>query len=251
MLKKRIIPCLDVQNGQVVKGVNFKNIREVGDPLALAKKYEQAGADELCFLDITATNERRKTAMELAKNLARVLSIPFTIGGGIASVEDARDILRQGADKVAVSSAAVRNPELITKLSKSFGAQAVVLSVDAARVGDQWKVFIAGGQEETDVDAIAWIKSAAIMGAGEILLNSIDHDGMQNGFDIAFLHAAQAVSNLPIIASGGASRIEDFVEVFQKTEATAALAASVFHYGKIDIRQLKAALKENNLAVRI
>lgn len=250
MLKKRIIPCLDVDNGQVVKGVQFQDLRSVGDPLALAKRYEEEGADELVFLDVSATNEERSTAIELAGKLATVLSIPFTIGGGIRNVEQARSMIQQGADKIAVSSAAVQNPGLLRELSTSLGNQAVVLSIDAKKVGKNWCVTTHGGKQLTALRVGEWAKAAEIMGAGEILLNSIDHDGAKNGFDLALLQEVAKACQLPIIASGGASKREDFLEVFQKTRATGALAASIFHYGEISIPDLKEFLHQKKIPIR-
>jgi cyclase len=250
MLKKRIIPCLDIKDGTTVKGINFEGLRNAGDPIELAKKYENEGADELVFLDITATIEERKTFVELVKNIAKELSIPFTVGGGISSVEDVRKLLEAGADKISVNSSAVKNPQLVSDLAKQFGSQCVVVAIDTKFVnGDDW-VFVKGGREITTLKTLDWAKEAEKLGAGEILLTSMDGDGTKNGFDIRITKLVSDHINIPVIASGGAGNTEDFETVFSKTKATGALAASVFHFGEINISNLKEDLKFNKITVR-
>ncbi|RDC56584.1 imidazole glycerol phosphate synthase subunit HisF [Pedobacter chinensis] len=250
-LSKRIIPCLDVKDGRTVKGVNFVDLRDAGDPVELAAQYAQQGADELVFLDITATHERRKTMIEMVKSVARQLNIPFTIGGGITEIADAEALLNAGADKISINSAAVRNPKLIEDLAKAFGVQFVVLAVDTKYVGGKNMVHLNGGRLITELETENWIKQAEDLGAGEILLTSMDHDGTKAGFDCRLLHKVNQMINIPIIASGGAGNMEHFTEVFQKANVDAALAASVFHYGEILIPDLKQELKRNNIPVRI
>jgi len=250
MLKKRIIPCLDIKDGTTVKGINFEGLRNAGDPIELAKKYENEGADELVFLDITATIEERKTFVELVKNIAKELSIPFTVGGGISSVEDVRKLLEAGADKISINSSAVKNPQLISDLAKQFGSQCVVVAIDTKFVnGDDW-VFVKGGREITTLKTLDWAKEAEKLGAGEILLTSMDGDGTKNGFDIRITKLVSDHINIPVIASGGAGNTEDFETVFSNTKATGALAASVFHFGEINISNLKEDLKFNKITVR-
>ena len=250
MLKKRIIPCLDIKDGTTVKGINFEGLRNAGDPVELAKKYENEGADELVFLDITATIEERKTFVELVKNIAKELSIPFTVGGGISSVEDVRKLLEAGADKISINSSAVKNPQIISDLAKQFGSQCVVVAIDTKFVnGDDW-VFVRGGREITTLKTLDWAKEAEKLGAGEILLTSMDGDGTKNGFDIRITKLVSDHINIPVIASGGAGNTEDFETVFSKTKATGALAASVFHFGEINISNLKEDLKFNKITVR-
>lgn len=250
MLKKRIIPCLDIKDGTTVKGINFEGLRNAGDPVELAKKYENEGADELVFLDITATIEERKTFIELVKNIAKELSIPFTVGGGISSVEDVRKLLEAGADKISINSSAVKNPQLISELAKQFGSQCIVVAIDTKFVnGDDW-VFVKGGREITTLKTLDWAKEAEKLGAGEILLTSMDGDGTKNGFDIRITKLVSDHINIPVIASGGAGTTEDFETVFSKTKATGALAASVFHFGEINISNLKEDLKFNKITVR-
>lgn len=251
MLSKRIIPCLDVKDGRTVKGVNFVDLRDAGDPVALAAQYAQQGADELVFLDITATNERRKTTIEMVKSVARQLNIPFTIGGGISEIADAEALLNAGADKISINSAAVKNPQLIEDLAKTFGAQFVVLAVDTKQINGKNIVHLNGGRLTTALETENWVKRAADLGAGEILLTSMDHDGTKQGFDCDLLAKINKMINIPIIASGGAGRMEDFTAVFQKTGVDAALAASVFHYGEILIPDLKQELKRNGIPVRL
>ena len=251
MLKKRIIPCLDIKDGQTVKGVNFVNLINAGDPVELAKKYEDQGADELVFLDITATVEKRKTFVELVKKIARELSIPFTVGGGISSVEDVRKLLNAGADKISINSSAVKNPHLIQELSDEFGKQCVVVAIDTRFVNGKDIVHIKGGREATDLETLGWAKKVEELGAGEILLTSMDADGTKAGFDLRITKLISETVNIPIIASGGAGKSEDFEEVFNKTKATGALAASIFHFGEIPIPKLKNFLNQKNIAVRL
>lgn len=251
MLSKRIIPCLDVKDGRTVKGVNFVDLRDAGDPVELAWQYAQQGADELVFLDITATHERRGTTIEMVKSVARQLNIPFTIGGGITSVADAEALLNSGADKISINSAAVRNPALIEELAKAFGVQFVVLAVDTKLVDGRNMVHLNGGRLITELETEDWILTAEGLGAGEILLTSMDHDGTKNGFDYSLLNKVASSINIPVIASGGAGKVEHFTEVFLKTGVDAALAASVFHYGEIPIPYLKQELQKHNIPVRL
>jgi len=250
MLAKRIIPCLDVKDGRTVKGVNFVDLRDAGDPVELAWQYSQQGADELVFLDITATHERRKTMVELVKAVARQINIPFTIGGGISELADADVLLHAGADKISINSAAVRNPALIDQLAAAFGIQFVVVAVDTRNVDGKNYVHLNGGRLKTDIETEAWIKEAESRGAGEILLTSMDHDGTKNGFDCAFLKAINDDLSIPLIASGGAGNKQHFVDVFQQSNVDAALAASVFHYGEILIPELKNELRKHGIEVR-
>lgn len=250
-LKKRIIPCLDIKDGQTVKGVNFVDIRNAGDPVELAKRYVKEGADELVFLDITATIEGRKTFVELVKKIAETINIPFTVGGGISSVEDARILLTAGADKVSVNSAAVKRPELIREISEAFGSQFLFVAIDAGLVDNKWKVFVKGGREATEINVHDWAYQAEELGAGEILLTSMQHDGTKNGFAIELTNKISDALSIPIIASGGAGNEEHFSEVFKVTKATGALAASVFHFGEIPIPDLKKYLKENSVEIRL
>ncbi|TCD08626.1 imidazole glycerol phosphate synthase subunit HisF [Pedobacter frigidisoli] len=250
-LSKRIIPCLDVKDGRTVKGINFVDLRDAGDPVELAAQYAQQGADELVFLDITATHERRKTMIEMVKSVARQLNIPFTIGGGITELADAEALLNAGADKISINSAAVRNPKLIEELAKAFGVQFVVLAVDTKFVDGRNMVHLNGGRLITELETEIWIKQAEDLGAGEILLTSMDHDGTKAGFDCDLLYKVNQMINIPIIASGGAGNMQHFTDVFQKANVDAALAASVFHYGEILIPDLKQELKRNNIPVRI
>ena len=250
MLAKRIIPCLDVKDGRTVKGVNFVDLRDAGDPVELAYAYSEQGADELVFLDITATHEERKTTIELVKSVARQVNIPFTIGGGINELKDAEKLLNSGADKISINSAAVRNPAFISELSAAFGAQFVVVAVDTRHIDGKNYVHLSGGRIKTDIETEAWILEAQERGAGEILLTSMDHDGTKNGFDNAFLKTINESITIPLIASGGAGNQQHFVDVFQKTNVDAALAASVFHYGEILIPDLKDTLRSNGIIVR-
>lgn len=251
MLTKRIIPCLDVDQGRVVKGVNFVGLRDAGDPVELSDRYNQDGADELVFLDITASSDRRGIMKDVVERTARKVFIPLTVGGGIRSVADAREILVRGADKVSINTAAVHRPEAITELSNEFGAQAVVLAIDARRAGkDKWNVFIYGGREDTGIDAIEWARKGEEMGAGEILLTSMDADGTQAGFDCALTRAVARATGIPVIASGGGGTPESFVEVLTDGEADAALAASIFHYETYTVDALKERLDKEGIAVR-
>jgi cyclase len=250
MLAKRIIPCLDVKDGRVVKGVNFAGLRDAGDPVELATRYDREGADELVFLDITASVEKRRTVVDLAARVADALFIPFTVGGGISSADLAGEILRAGADKVAVNSAAVRDPALISTIAGRYGSQATVLSIDARRAGGGWEVVIDGGRAAAGRDAITWAKEAVARGAGEILLNSIDRDGTKLGFDLALTAAIANAVAVPVIASGGASSAQDYVELFERTQADAGLAASIFHYGELTVGGVKEVLAAAGIPVR-
>ena len=250
MLAKRIIPCLDVTGGRVVKGVNFLQLRDAGDPVELAGRYNAQGADELVFLDITASSDAREIMADLVEKTARQVFIPLTVGGGIRSVADARKIILTGADKVSINTAAVHRPELIRELSLEFGSQAVVLAIDARRVGHGWNVFTKGGRHNEGINAVEWAQRGEDLGAGEILLTSMDTDGVQTGFDCALTRAVADATHVPVIASGGAGRPEDFVTVLTEGRADAALGASVFHYGKYTVADLKHVLKESHVPVR-
>ena len=251
MLAKRIIPCLDVRDGMVVKGVNFVGIKEVGDPVECAMEYDRQGADEICFLDITATHEGRGTMIDVVRRTAKKVFVPLTVGGGIRTVEDYRDILRAGADKVSVNSAAIRNPQLIRQAADKFGSQCVVVAVDAKQRPDGgWSVFVNGGRIDTGLDALEWIKQCEKLGAGEILLTSMDADGTKNGFDLSLTDAVTRSVGIPVIASGGCGKLSDFSDVFQKTGADAALAASLFHYKELTVGQVKAHLASEGIPVR-
>jgi imidazole glycerol-phosphate synthase subunit HisF len=256
MLAKRIIPCLDVTGGRVVKGVNFVGLRDAGDPVELAERYNGQGADELVFLDITASSDAREIMADVVARTARKVFIPLTVGGGIRSIADARKILMSGADKVSVNTAAVRRPKLITELSEEFGAQAVVLAIDARRnaarrdTSSSWNVFTRGGRDDEGIDAIEWALEGEMLGAGEILLTSMDTDGVQTGFDCELTHAVSQTTHIPVIASGGAGKPEDFEHVFTKGSADAALAASIFHYGTYTVKDLKDYLHVHGIPVR-
>ena len=251
MLAKRIIPCLDVTGGRVVKGINFVGLRDAGDPVELAARYNEQGADELVFLDITASSDGRDTMVDVVDRTAREVFIPLTVGGGIRSVEDARRIIHSGADKISVNTSAVRRPELITELSLEFGAQAVVLAIDARRVSPgRWNVFTKGGRVDEGIDAVEWAARGESLGAGEILLTSMNTDGVQDGFDCPLTRAVSRATKIPIIASGGAGKPEHFIEVLTEGEADAALAASIFHYGTYTVDQLKAELEKAGIPVR-
>lgn len=251
MLTKRIIPCLDVKDGKTVKGINFKNIKDVGDPVELGKFYAEMGADELVFLDITATHEKRKTLSTLVKRIAKNINIPFTVGGGISSIDDVSILLQCGADKISINSAAVRNPNLITDLANRFGSQCIVLAIDTKFDNDDWYVYLNGGRIKTDIKAFDWAKEATKKGAGEILLTSMNHDGTKQGFAIDIIKKISENVHVPVIASGGAGTMEHFYDVFTKGNADAALAASIFHYKEIGIPQLKKFLKQKNISIRI
>ena len=251
MLAKRIIPCLDVTAGRVVKGVNFVNLRDAGDPVELAGRYNQQGADELVFLDITASSDARETMAGVVARTAREVFIPLTVGGGIRSIADGRRILMAGADKVSVNTAAVRRPELITELSNEFGSQAVVLAIDAKRrSSDAWNVYTRGGRDDEGIDAVEWAQRGEALGAGEILLTSMDTDGVQTGFDCKMTRAVSRATHIPVIASGGAGSPEDFLRVLTDGEADAALAASIFHFGTYTVADLKEFLASHNIPVR-
>ncbi|HRZ96095.1 MAG TPA: imidazole glycerol phosphate synthase subunit HisF [Paludibacter sp.] len=250
MLAKRIIPCLDIKDGKTVKGINFLNITDVGDPVELGALYAKMGADELVFLDITATNEKRKTLSELVTRIAHKINIPFTVGGGISSVEDVSVLLDCGADKISVNTSAVRNPQLISDLANQFGSQCVVLAIDTNFINGDWYVYLNGGRVPTEIKTIDWAKKAVELGAGEILLTSMNNDGTKNGFALDITSAVSEAVNVPVIASGGAGTMEHFVDVFNNGKADAALAASIFHYKEIDIQELKLFLKNNNIPIR-
>ncbi len=251
MLAKRIIPCLDIKDNRVVKGVNFIDLKDAGDPVENAKIYQQEGADELVFLDITASSQRRKTVLELVKKVSKVVFMPFTVGGGIKSNENIREILLAGADKVSVNTAAVERPKMITEASNIFGSQCIVVAIDAKKENNSWQVYIRGGRESAGIDAVSWAKRAEILGAGEILLTSMDSDGTKNGFDLQLTKAVTESVNIPVIASGGAGNLAHFLDLFRKTKASAALAASVFHYREVSIGQIKERLSQEKIAVRL
>ena len=250
MLTKRIIPCLDIKNGRTVKGVNFEGLRDAGDPVELAKRYSDEGADELVFLDITATLEKRKTLVELVKRIAAEINIPFTVGGGIKTVDEIEELLKSGADKVSLNSSIVKNPDLINKASEAFGAQAIVAAVDAKKHEDSWNVYIKGGTEDTGLDAIEWMQEAEERGAGEILLTSMDRDGTKSGFDLKILKTINELVNIPVIASGGAGTIEHCIDAIRFGKADAVLAASIFHFKEIEIKELKKSMQAANIEVR-
>jgi len=251
MLTKRIIPCLDIKNGRTVKGVNFVDLRDAGDPVELAAIYSETGADELVFLDISATEERRKTLANLVRNVAKKINIPFTVGGGISSVEDVDILLKNGADKVSVNSSAVKRPELINELSSKFGSQCITVAIDAKFIDGQWVVHLVGGKVPTELNLFDWAKEVEQRGAGEILFTSMDNDGTKDGFANEALLKLSTDLNIPIIASGGAGTIQHFVDAFKKGSADAALAASVFHFKEIDIYELKKDLRSEGVPVRI
>ncbi|MDG1042224.1 MAG: imidazole glycerol phosphate synthase subunit HisF [Flavobacteriaceae bacterium] len=251
MLAKRIIPCLDIKNGRTVKGVNFLNLRDAGDPVALAKQYAENGADELVFLDITATLESRSTTIDMVRNVAEQIDIPFTVGGGVSTKGGVELLLKSGADKVGVNSAAIKRPELVNELSKAFGNQCIVVAIDAKQVDGKWLVHLAGGTIPTDLDLFEWAKEVETRGAGEILFTSMNNDGVKTGFANAALAQLSETVNIPIIASGGAGTIQHFIDVFTDGKADAALAASVFHFGEIAINDLKQELKSNKINIRL
>ncbi len=252
MITKRIIPCLDVKNGRVVKGVNFEGLNDVSSPVALAEFYSNAGADELVFYDITASSDGRKLFTDVLTEVASKVFIPLTVGGGINTVDDFERVLNCGADKVSVNSGAIKNPYLIEQAAKRYGSQCVVISADVKRVDGEFRVFAKGGREDTGMEAISWIKRCVDNGAGEVVLNSIDTDGVKKGFDIEMLNRVCEVVNVPVIASGGAGSIEDFITLFRANDKIdAGLAASIFHFGEVDIKELKNRLKKENILVRI
>ena len=252
MLTKRIIPCLDVRDGKVVKGINFVGIKEVGDPVELARAYDEQGADELVFLDITATSDDRNTMVDVVQRVAREIFIPFTVGGGIRSIQDIRKMLLAGADKVSLNSSALKNPNLIAQGAKMFGSQCIVLAVEAKSRddGSGWDAYVAGGRINTGKDVLEWVKEAAELGAGEILLTSMDADGTKEGFDMKLTQAVRDAVNVPVIASGGCGCLEDFAEVLKDDTADAALAASLFHYGELTVQEVKDYLREQGVHVR-
>lgn len=251
MLTKRIIPCLDIKDGRTVKGVNFVNLRDAGDPVALAAQYAEQNADELVFLDISATEQQRKTLSEMVLKVAAAIDIPFTVGGGIRSVEDVSILLKNGADKVSINSAAVKRPELINEVAEHFGSQCLVVAIDAKQFQGQWKVHLVGGKVPTEIDLFGWAKEVAHRGAGEIIFTSMDHDGTKNGFANTALAKLSNEINIPIIASGGAGTPQHFIDTFTAGKADAALAASVFHFGEISVPNLKQQLKAQHIPVRI
>ena len=253
MLAKRIIPCLDVKDGRVVKGVNFVGLRDAGDPVELAKFYSEQGADEIVFLDITATSDERETIADVIARTCKEVFVPLTVGGGIRTVEDFKDILRAGADKISINSSAVKTPDLINDAASRYGSQCVVVAMDARtneNMPSGYEIFVAGGRKATGIDAVEWAKEVYQRGAGEILLTSMDKDGTKSGFDLDLTEKVCQVAQIPVIASGGCGNLEHFAEVFEKTHATAALAASLFHYGELSISQVKNYLKERNISVR-
>ncbi len=251
MLAKRIIPCLDIKNGRVVKGTNFINLKDAGDPISLARHYAEIGADELVFLDITATLEKRKTLVALVEEIGKVIDIPFTVGGGISDIDLVDELLQNGADKVAINSAAIRNPDLINEVSGKYGAQCVVAAIDAKSIDDSWLVFSKGGTHNTGLDLFLWAKELVDRGAGEILFTSMNADGTKQGFEIDALKKLTEYVNVPVIASGGAGSINDFVTLFSETRATGGLAASIFHFGDVAIPELKQELYKNGISIRI
>ncbi|SMO48177.1 imidazole glycerol phosphate synthase subunit HisF [Gracilimonas mengyeensis] len=250
MLTKRIIPCLDIKNGRTVKGVNFEGLRDAGDPVELAKRYSEEGADELVFLDITATLEKRKTLVELVKRIAREINIPFTVGGGIKTVDEIEELLKAGADKVSLNSSIVKDPALISRASDAFGAQAIVAAVDAKRNEGSWNVYIKGGTEDTGLDALEWMQETEKRGAGEILLTSMDRDGTKAGFDIELLSKVNQLVTIPVIASGGAGTVKHCIDAVKEANADAVLAASIFHFREIEISDLKEEMLQAGIEVR-
>ena len=254
MLTKRVIPCMDVKDGRVVKGVNFVNLRDAGDPIELAQRYDEQKADEVIFLDITATSDDRATTIDLASRASEELHLPYTVGGGFRTVEDIRTMIAAGADKVSINSAAVKNPDLITEAAKRFGTQAIIVAIDAKQRADnpnKWEVYVAGGRTATGIDAVEWAAEAAKRGAGEILLTSMDRDGSRDGFDCALTRAVARAVDIPVIASGGVGELEHFAEGIIEGEADAVLAASVFHYGELTIRQVKEYMRSQGIPVRL
>ena len=251
MITKRIIPCLDIKDGRTVKGINFEGLRDAGDPVELARRYSDEGADELVFLDITATLDKRRTLVELVKHIAIEINIPFTVGGGIKSVEEIEEILKAGADKVSLNSSIVRNPNLINEASALFGAQAIVAAVDAKRTDDSWNVYVKGGTEDTGLDALKWMQEVERRGAGEILLTSMDRDGTKSGFDLELLKLVNELVRIPVIASGGAGTVNHCIDAIQMADSDAVLAASIFHFKEIEINDLKEKMQDAGIAVRL
>lgn len=250
MLAKRIIPCLDVDKGRVVKGTKFINIKDAGDPVKLAKFYNDQGADELVFLDITASNEERRTMIEIVRKVAKQIFIPFTVGGGIKTTDDIRKILLAGADKVAINTTAVENKQILTDGANMFGNQCIVLAIDAKKNGNSWEVYTHGGRKPTGIDAVVWAQETVKKGAGEILLTSIDNDGTKDGYDIELTKTISQAVSVPVIASGGAGKLQDFSDVFKQGKADAALVASLFHFGELSIKEVKDYLQKENISVR-
>lgn len=250
MLTKRIIPCLDVNKGRVVKGINFIDLIDAGDPVELAKRYNEQGADELIFLDITASVEKRKTMVELVRKVAKELFIPFSVGGGISTIEDIQELLKAGADKVTINTATVKNLGFLPKAAEKFGSQCIVVAIDAKRKGDSWEVYVNGGRKPVGIDAIEWAKIAAEMGAGELLVTSMDRDGTKEGFDLELTRTISEAVNIPVIASGGAGTLKSMKDAIVKGKADAVLAASIFHYGKYTVNDVKDYLENNNVEVR-
>lgn len=250
MLTKRIIPCLDVKDGRVVKGTNFVNLKDAGDPVVVAEEYDRQGADEIVFLDITASHEKRSIILDVVKSTAEKVFMPLTVGGGIKNVEDIRKLLNAGADKISINTAAVASPKLVRDSAKIFGSQCIVVAVDAKKVKGKWEVFIHGGRTPTGKDVLKWVKEVEKLGAGEILLTSMDADGTKDGYDIELTDKVSRAVNIPVIASGGAGKLEDFSELFNKTKADAALAASVFHYKQLTVQDVKDYLKKKKVEVR-
>ena len=250
MLNKRIIPCLDVKDGRVVKGVNFVELKDAGDPVTIAKAYDEHEADEIVFLDITASHEKRGILLEIVRQTAEQVFMPLTVGGGISKVEDIRDLLNAGADKVSINTAAVKNPQLISDGAAMFGSQCIVVAIDAKKVGKHWEVFTHGGRTATGIDVVDWARKVESLGAGEILLTSMDADGTKDGYDLPLTDAVCKAVNIPVIASGGAGKLEDFYNVLTETSADAALAASVFHYGEIPVGEVKKYLKSKKVSIR-
>ena len=257
MLAKRIIPCLDIKEGRVVKGIKFLGLRDAGDPVEVAKIYDKQGADELVFLDITASYENRKTLVDLVEKIATNIYMPFTVGGGIRDIQDIRDLLNAGADKVSINTAVVKYPELISQASSKFGSQCIVVAIDAKKNpqstanSPQWQVFINGGRSPVDLDAVSWAKKAAELGAGEILLTSMDYDGTKDGYDLDLTKAVSEAVNIPVIASGGAGNLEHFYQVLVNARADAALAASIFHYAEYSLKEVKEFLRDKGVAIRL
>ena len=251
MLAKRIIPCLDIKDGRTVKGINFVDLKDAGDPVELAVKYANIGADELVFLDISASQEKRKTLSELVLKIAKHINIPFTVGGGISSTDDVSTLLKNGADKVSINSAAVKRPELISEIKSIYGSQCIVVAIDAKKIGSEWVVHLMGGTQPTNLNLFDWAKKAEELGAGEILFTSMDHDGTKNGFANEALSKLSEIVKIPVIASGGAGKIDHFIDVFKLGKADAALAASVFHFEEIEIPKLKSRLSSCNILIRI
>jgi cyclase len=251
VLTKRIIPCLDIKDNRVVKGVKFLGLKDAGDPVEVARVYDEQGADELVFLDITASFEKRKTLVELVEKIAQNIFMPFTVGGGIADTSDIRDLLNAGAEKISINTQAVKCPDLIRDASRRFGSQCIVVAIDAKKDNDRWQVYINGGRTPTELDAVEWAKQAAALGAGELLLTSMDYDGTKDGFDIPLTRGVVSAVNIPVIASGGAGELEHFYDVFTQGGADAGLAASIFHYQQYSIRQVKTYLKERGIPVRL